>query len=86
MKYENPNNAAFFFDDGDFLNLEEVAAVQLHPDGRDDVETGETTGSPTIDVFTRGVEKPICREGPEHASLKEFRRLSDALRVYHSKL
>ncbi len=83
MKYENPNNAAFFFDDGDFLNLEYVTYTQWLPEGRTS-DSGHLN-KPVLQVGLRNSEENIERYN-EAITEREFKRLSDALRVYHSKL
>jgi hypothetical protein len=72
---ENPNPAAFFFDDGDFLNLEAVVYVrfsEVEDDDGDEQDIG-------IDLVGGIV---MYRYSSTDA---EKRRLRDALAVYHSK-
>lgn len=87
MKYENPNPSAFFFDDGDFLNLEHVVYVQFSKDGIDatneDGELISVTEEPTLEIYFAGGDVPQRRLNPADA---DRQRLTDALRVYHSKL
>lgn len=91
MKYENPNNAAFFFDDGDFLNLEEVSAFQWLPNGDPslyvavDSEPIDAAREPVLYVYFRGADTAMQRSGADVSAVC-VQRLSDALRVYHSKL
>lgn len=76
MKYENPNPAAFFLGDHDaFLNLEEVVCALWDDD--DDEE-------PVLRVFLRGASVDALEwSGKEYK--KDYKRLLDALRIYHSK-
>lgn len=83
MKYENPNNAAFFFDDGDFVNLEYVAAAAYYAKGeRIDPDDGTENNTPVVEIDMAGADKARVRP----ITTNERKRLSDALRVYHSKL
>ena len=79
--YENPNNAAFFFDDGTFLNLERVNYLKREFKRAWDADAGYHAGELTlhliVDVGEGTLERPFDDA--------EFTALSKALRVYHSK-
>lgn len=87
--YENPNCAAFFFDDGDFLNLEDVAATAFYPHYAiaDFVNVDTEVVSP---VETHPLLVIRLKGGTEvqrpRATKKQVKALTDALRIYHSKL
>jgi hypothetical protein len=83
MKYENPNCSAFFFECGDFVNLEDVVYVHYSEDGTE--TTTGFTDAPTLVVFLRGAEEGFTRTGVALGD-SDRRQLSDALRIYHSKL
>lgn len=81
MKTENPNDSAFFFDDGAFLNLEYV--VYAGWSQTMDIDGHITTRRDVLRVlcvFSHDMDALLQR-----CSAAEHDRLQTALRVYHSK-
>ena len=85
----NPNDAAFFFDDGSFINLDRVTFVEATPYGRRDYPTQDwETSYTTSSLESRQKWLHVDFDGGDiyrKFDQDEFDALSNALRVYHSK-